>query len=59
VAHLKPDEQGCLSTASGLISEKTYEKLIDFDNHMDDISLDYWTNSEVNQQIQEYVNGTS
>jgi hypothetical protein len=55
VSHLEPDAQGCLSTVSGLISEKIYEKLIDFDNHMDDISLDYWTNSEVNQHVKEYL----
>jgi len=52
-ARLEPDEYGCLSLVSALIQSKVYEQLVDFDNHMDDISLDYWSNVQVNQHIQQ------
>lgn len=37
---------------SDLLREKAYEQLVDFDNHLDDISRD-WMNHEVNRLIQE------
>lgn len=37
---------------SDLLRGKAYEELIDFDNHLDDISLD-WMNHGVNRLIQE------
>jgi len=50
---LLPDEDGALSTVSALIQAKVYRSLVDFDNHMEDISLNYWTNPIVNQKIVE------
>ncbi|XP_028133705.1 ER membrane protein complex subunit 8 [Diabrotica virgifera virgifera] len=38
---------------SGL-NDSLYEKLVDFDNHLDDISLD-WTNSELNKEIHSFL----
>lgn len=37
---------------SDLLRGKVYEELIDFDNHLDDISWD-WMNHDVNRLIQE------
>jgi hypothetical protein len=51
---LEPDQQGALSTVSALIQAKAYRNLIDFDNHLDDLSLDYWTNPEVSESIQQF-----
>jgi hypothetical protein len=51
--HLQPDEDGALSTVSALIQAKVYRNLIDFDNHMEDISLNYWINHDVNEMIQQ------
>ncbi|XP_021963678.1 ER membrane protein complex subunit 8 [Folsomia candida] len=51
--HLQPDEDGALSTVSALIQAKVYRSLIDFDNHMEDISLNYWVNPTVNQMIEQ------
>jgi len=50
---LLPDEDGALSTVSALIQAKAYRNLIDFDNHLDDITLNYWVNPEVNEQIKQ------
>lgn len=45
-------EQGhkALSCTSALLHSKTYRKLNDFDNHLDDISLD-WSNQVINEEI--------
>lgn len=37
---------------SQLLSEKAYEELVDFDNHLDDISGD-WMNHDINRLVQE------
>jgi predicted nucleic acid-binding protein len=50
---LLPDEDGALSTVSALIQAKAYRSLVDFDNHMDNISLNYWVNPTVNEKIEE------
>jgi len=52
---LLPDENGALSTVSALIQGKVYRHLFDFDNHLDDISMNYWVNPEVNECIQQLV----
>lgn len=51
--NLLPDEDGALSTVSALIQAKSYRHLIDFDNHLDDISLNYWVNPTLNEEIQQ------
>ena len=51
---LEPDHQGALSTVSALIQAKIYRNLIDFDNHLDDVSLDYWSNKEVTESITQF-----
>jgi len=51
---LEPDHQGALSTVSALIQAKAYRNLVDFDNHLDDLRQDYWTNSEVTESIQQF-----
>lgn len=45
-------EQGhkALSATSALLHSKSYRKLNDFDNHLDDISLD-WSNQVINEEI--------
>jgi len=50
---LQPDEDGALSTVSALIQAKVYRNLVDFDNHMDDISQNYWINPTVNEMIEQ------
>ncbi|NXU55358.1 EMC8 protein, partial [Turnix velox] len=36
--------------ASSLLDSKSYETLVDFDNHLDDIRND-WTNPEINKAV--------
>ena len=43
-------EKASEDIASTLIQSRLYRDLIDFDNHLDDISLD-WRNVEINDQI--------
>jgi len=50
---LLPDENGALSTVSALIQAKAYRNLIDFDNHLDDITLNYLVNPELNKIIEQ------
>jgi hypothetical protein len=50
---LLPDDQGALSTASALIQAKAYRDLHDFDNHLDNLTVNYWVNPEVNERIQQ------
>ncbi|XP_022082440.1 ER membrane protein complex subunit 8-like [Acanthaster planci] len=40
----------CLSIAADLLREKTYQDLVDFDNHLDDITSD-WLNPEINAHL--------
>lgn len=45
------------ATASALmvlLQQKVYNNLMDFDNHLDDISLD-WMNVRMNKTIEEYL----
>lgn len=37
-----------------LLQQKAYNNLVDFDNHLDDISLD-WMNVRLNKTIEEYL----
>jgi len=50
---LQPDHQGALSTASALIQAKAYRDLYDFDNHLENIGLNYCSNPDVNERIQQ------
>ena len=40
---LLPNSETALSTVSSLIARKVYREIVDFDDHLDDISLD-WLN---------------
>ena len=51
-------DEDTLSRTSELLREKLYYDLVDFDNHLDNISLD-WKNSSLNEEIgDEYVRST-
>ena len=50
---LNPDHQGALSTVSALIQSKAYRDLQDFDNHLDNLSVNYWANPDVNERIKQ------
>jgi len=50
---LQPDQMGALSSVSALIQAKVYRNLVDFDNHLDDITLNYWLNPDVSESIQQ------
>lgn len=45
---LNPDHT--LDACSILLSKRSYVDLVDFDNHLDDISLD-WKNEQMNTEI--------
>ncbi|XP_069669027.1 ER membrane protein complex subunit 8 [Periplaneta americana] len=38
--------------AASLLQRRVYEELVDFDNHLDDLTLD-WTNQTVNKEVEE------
>lgn len=37
-----------------LLENSTFKKLVDFDNHLDNVSLD-WTNSSLNKEIEDLL----
>lgn len=41
-----------LDICSRLLAMKIYDSIIDFDNHLDDVSLD-WLNGHINREIEE------
>merc|ERR1712226_289268 len=43
-------EAGSLEMASSLLCSKAYREIVDFDNHLDDVALD-WQNQEINEQL--------
>ncbi|KAK3752826.1 hypothetical protein QZH41_016353, partial [Actinostola sp. cb2023] len=45
-----------LSLTSDLVEGKAYQSLVDFDNHLDDISLD-WLNRDINRLVDLTVTG--
>lgn len=51
-AYVYPND-AALAVAS-LVREKTQKTLIDFDNHLDNIQLD-WTNKKINSDVDEVV----
>lgn len=46
------DPSHTLDVCTSLLEQRSYKSLIDFDNHLDDISLD-WTNCSLNNEIEE------
>ncbi len=44
---LELEENGTLETLASLLQENRHWKIIDFDNHLDDISKD-WINQQIN-----------
>jgi len=51
--HLEHSET-TLSTTSSLLHRQAYKELIDFDNHLDDITQDWW-NPSLNKKINQLV----
>ena len=43
-------EKGAAEISFSLIKSRAYRSLVDFDNHLDDISVN-WQNQEINEQI--------
>lgn len=44
-------EPACsLDACASLLERQVYKQLVDFDNHLDDISLD-WSNQQINEDI--------
>ena len=37
-------------TVRGLVEQRFHEQLVDFDNHLDDVRLD-WTNPDINRAL--------
>ncbi|KAF5303376.1 hypothetical protein FQR65_LT08289 [Abscondita terminalis] len=46
------DPSHTLDVCTSLLEQRSYTSLVDFDNHLDDISLD-WTNFSLNKEIEE------
>ncbi|XP_014277160.1 ER membrane protein complex subunit 8 [Halyomorpha halys] len=44
-------EENCLDAVSTLLQKRAFNDLIDFDNHLDDLSKD-WRNPELNERIE-------
>jgi GAF domain-containing protein len=47
-------ESNSKSAAAALLQRQVYEQLVDFDNHLDDLSQD-WRNLNLNQEVEEEV----
>jgi hypothetical protein len=45
------------SVAASLLQRQVYEQLVDFDNHLDDLSKD-WRNLTLNKEVEEEVGTT-
>ena len=43
-------EDDTLKVVRHLVEQKFYEQLVDFDNHLDDVRLD-WTNPDINTAL--------
>lgn len=50
--YLNPDHT--LDVCSNLLERGVYKSLVDFDNHLDDITLD-WMNHEINREINDII----
>lgn len=44
----------CLEVTASLLQQQEYEKLVDFDNHLDNIALD-WRNKDINTTVDELI----
>ena len=44
-------EESALEVSSGMLESKLYRDLVDFDNHLDDIMLD-WRNCLINDRLE-------
>jgi len=47
-------EDEAADVAHSLIETRVYRDVVDFDNHLDDISLD-WRNTDIDEQIAECI----
>ncbi|KAB0796842.1 hypothetical protein PPYR_10903 [Photinus pyralis] len=43
-----------LNVCTSLLEQKSYKSLVDFDNHLDNVSLD-WINNAINEEIEEIM----
>lgn len=50
--YLSPDHT--LDICYSLLEKEMYKSLVDFDNHLDNISLD-WMNHEINSKVVEFI----
>ena len=50
---LQPNNDAVLETISKLLCDKQYKNLVDFDDHLDDISQD-WLNVALKQVIEQH-----
>ena len=46
-------DDGTLKVVKQLVEQRFHEQLVDFDNHLDDVRLD-WTNPDINQAISDH-----
>lgn len=47
-------ESDSLDAAASLLQQRAYQDLVDFDNHLDNISLD-WRNTHINDLVESAV----
>ncbi len=47
---LMEDDHDTLMVVKRLVEQRFHEQLVDFDNHLDDVQLD-WTNPEITKAI--------
>ena len=46
-------ENDTLKVAKRLVEQRFHEQLVDFDNHLDDVTLD-WTNPDITKAISDH-----
>ena len=51
--HSKVMEGSTLKTVRQLVEQRFHEQLVDLDNHLDDVRLD-WTNPDINRAISDH-----
>jgi len=54
---LLPNNEAALCTVSSLLIDKVYKEVVDFDDHLDDISQD-WLNTKLNNQVTEVIHSS-
>lgn len=57
VSYIFRVDSDILDTAATLLEQRAFKVLVDFDNHLDDVSQD-WRNKELNELIEDVVSQT-